>query len=108
MESVPTGNSSSRSATIDTASVEVSRAMIFAKRIFFSIINTSTAGQVITITFAQAATNGAGIVLSPGGYYAESKSDTFNPTDEQINAISSAAGGSVAITERIHTPGANL
>lgn len=70
-------------------------------RSFFSIINTSTGGQVISITFTDEAGAGNGVVISPGGYYSESISEGFTPTNERICAISSGAGGTVAVSERL-------
>lgn len=98
------GRTGRKALTIGTSVVVVSDTQTFSRRILFSLINTSTAGQVISIAFNSDAVNGQGIVLSPGGYYAESEDIQFKPTNEQITAVSSAAGGTLAVTERVVTP----
>lgn len=93
-----------KSQTIDTTSALVSQEC-FQERVFFSVVNTSTGGQVISLTFGQEAKASQGIVLYPGGYYSESK-DAQPITQRQIQAISSAAGGAIAVQERIYMKGA--
>ena len=70
-------------------------------RSFFNFTNTSTGGQVISITSTDEAGAGSGVVIYPGGYYGESKSEGFYPTNERICAVSSLAGGTVAVSERV-------
>ena len=95
-------NNRNVSITVDTTNTVLSEARnTYTKRKFFSITNTSTGGQVINITFTDEAGAGLGIQLSPGGYYSESASEGFNPTNSRICGISSIAGGTVAISERI-------
>lgn len=71
------------------------------ERKVISLINTSTAGQVITIAIGDQAGLGSGIVLNVGGYYHESHDAGFTPTQNFITAISTAAGGTLSIQERI-------
>lgn len=90
-----------RNVTVGTSVAVVSREQVYAKRVVFNLTNVSTGGQVINIAFGEDAKVGAGIQLSPGGTYSESEDDNFTPTNEQITAISSAAGGSLAVSERM-------
>jgi hypothetical protein len=75
------------------------------KRIAFTLINTSTAAQIVSIAFTDEAGAGKGIVLSPGGFHSESQDAGFTPTQMRISAISSAAGATIAVSERIITGG---
>jgi len=89
-------------ATIGTSasviSVEKDNANVKRKSII--VINTSTGGQVITIAIDAPAVAGAGIVLSVGGSWQDSQDGGYLPTQKQITAISSAAGGLLSIQER--------
>jgi len=91
--------------TVGTASAEISRQQTNSRRILFSLINTSTGGQSISIAFGQEAIAGQGIVLAPGGFYTESEDPGFKPTNEQITAIASGAGATLAMTMRVQTLG---
>lgn len=71
------------------------------ERKVISLINTSTGGQNITIAFSDQAIAGSGVFLAPGGYYQESHDAGFTPSQAQITAVSSGAGGTLAIQERI-------
>jgi len=64
------------------------------------IQNTSAGGQIITIAIDAEASAGAGIVLSSGGSWQDSRDGFYLPTQKLITAISSAAGGTIAIQER--------
>lgn len=66
-----------------------------------SIINTSTGGQVISISIGAEAVAGSGIPLSPGGVYQDNRDGNYLPTQEVITAISNLAGGTIAIQERL-------
>jgi len=70
------------------------------ERKVISIVNTSTAGQVITLAFGTMAEAGKGVQLAVGGFYQESHDAGFTPTQDLISAISSAAAGQVSIQER--------
>lgn len=88
-------------ATIGTSSVRIAEEC-FQERTFISVINTSTGGQIISIGVGEEASPLAGIVLYPGGSWNENKSDSSDRiTNEALNAISSAAGGTIAIRETI-------
>jgi len=99
------GRSGRKSITVGTSVVVVSDQQTFSKRVLFSLINTSTGGQTISIAFGQDAAASQGVVLAPGGYYSESKDPSFDPTNDQITAVSSGAGGTLALMERVITPG---
>lgn len=71
-------------------------------RKLFSIRNSSTGAQVITIYPAnnRSVTALSGIVLSVGQTYVESNSEGFECWQGQVQAIASAIGGQVSIFER--------
>jgi hypothetical protein len=95
-------NNRNVSVSVGTDNVEISsQKNKDTERIFFSIINTSTGGQVISISFTDEAGAGQGIALSPGGSHSESKDAGFRPTQARICGIASAAGGSLSFSERI-------
>ena len=71
------------------------------KRSSIIIINTSTGGQIITLAVGAEAKNGEGIPLSPGGVWSDSMDGGYLPTQAHITAISSLAGGTIAIQERL-------
>jgi hypothetical protein len=63
------------------------------------IINTSTGGQNITLTFGQGAA-GYGIVLTPYAVYSANNGANYFVPQDEIWAIASAAGGQVSATVR--------
>lgn len=65
------------------------------------ITNTSTAGQVVTLSFGADAVAGSGIVLYPTGTWSESIDSKFIPANARVFAIASAAAGAIAIHERV-------
>jgi len=71
------------------------------QRKVITIINNSSAGQIISIAIEDEAGTTIGGILNVGGHYQESQSEDFLPTNARITAVSSAAGGTVAIMERI-------
>lgn len=91
------------SVTVDTSSLEVAPDLAggSARRVTIIVTNISTGGQVISLAKNKAAQANKGAVLYPGGSWSQSRSDDFQPTQTQINAISSAAGGIVAVSESI-------
>jgi len=97
----------SRNAVItvdDTPAIEICGQIIGnAERKVLCLTNTSTAGgQRITLAFGNTtAVEGQGVVLYPGGSWSETRDAAFIPTQEAISAIASAAGGTLAIHERI-------
>lgn len=86
---------------VGTDVVIVSPDMTTAERNALILTNTSTGGQVISLAFGAEAKAGSGIVLSPGGFHSESKDAGFKPTNKSITAISSLAGGTLAVHERM-------
>lgn len=97
------GRTGQRTVAVGTSSVTVSRLQPIASRILFVLTNASTGGQTITISFGQDAIAGAGIVLSPGGFYSEARDAGFQPSNDDIYAIASGAGGTISVSERIDT-----
>lgn len=89
--------------TIGTSASVISKQMKTnnSTRSSIIIINTSTGGQTISLGIGQEAVSLSGIPLSPGGVWADSRDGIYLPTQEQITAISSAAGGTIAIQERL-------
>ena len=64
------------------------------------ITNTSTTGQLLTLSFGKPAVSLAGIVLAPYGVYYINRAEGFKPTSSDIYVISNAAAGALAIFER--------
>ena len=64
------------------------------------VTNTSTGGQVISLSFGKTAEAGAGIVLLPGWAYYATRSEGFRPSSETLSGIASAAGATLAVFER--------
>lgn len=64
--------------------------------------NTSTGGQVITLTFSDTdvAVAGTGIVLNVGEYIIDSDSENYKCWQGKVSAIASAVGGSLAVMQR--------
>jgi len=92
--------------TIGASDTEVSKDIFPpAMRKTLVLTNTSTAAQVITISFGDQAAAGAGIVLYPGGSWTETLDNRFIPSQARIRAIASAAGGALAVHERIYREG---
>ena len=91
-----------KSVTVGTTPVVLAQELLTGQRKFISIVNTSTAGQKISISINQDPTAGVGIVLSPGGSYSDSQDGTtYYPSHYNFTAVADGAGGAVAITERI-------
>lgn len=90
-----------RTVTVGTTQIELSPEQFSpSRRTFYSIINTSTAGQQVSISIGQEAVSGSGIVLTTGGFFSESE-DTREITQKQINIVSDAVDATVAVQERI-------
>ena len=92
-----------QSITVGTSLVEISDEQPFPtnERKVITLINTSTAGQKITVSIGDEAAGTAGIVLNVGGYYHESHDAGFTPTQSRITAIADGAGGTLSVQERI-------
>lgn len=93
-------NTGRKTVTIGTTDVTVSNALPNTSRVLFILQNTSTGGQKITIGIGQEAVAGNGIVLSPGGYYSETRDENFNPSNEDLHAIADGANATLGIVER--------
>ena len=89
------------SQTIGATSVEITLQQIPGTRNALVITNTSTAGQQISLAWGKAAVAGKGMVLYPGGTWSESIDTRFTPSAMGAQGIASAAGGTIAIHERI-------
>ena len=89
--------------TVTTTSIPVLDNLVQGQtRVVYVISNISTGGQIITLAFGDtAAVAGYGLTLNPGNSWTETIESTFVPTNEKTNIISSAAGATVAIYERI-------
>lgn len=87
-----------QSLTIGATSVLVSP---FKRRRQFSITNTSTGGQIISIALDNfnLAVAGSGIPLQPNQTYIESTDNGYRAWSGNINVIASAAGGTIAFSE---------
>jgi len=89
------------SISVGTSTVVVSSpALTGPEREELYLTNTSTGGQIITLSFDQEAVPGKGIVLYPTGTYGGSNGAGFRLSNKQINAISSGAGGVLSRMER--------
>lgn len=91
------------SIAVDTTNVVVSEDMTGNQRKLLTLVNTSPGAQIISLGFGQEAIAGQGIALYPTGTYSETLDARFTPTNARISAISSAAGGTLAVHERILT-----
>lgn len=86
--------------TVGTSAVEVVQELQNTQREALAIVNTSTAGQIIYLSFGQDAVVGQGIALYPAGSWSESIDNNFIPTNKRVSAVASAASGSVSVHER--------
>ena len=84
--------------TAEVVSVEKNNANL--KRNSIILINTSTAGQKITIAIDASAEANKGIVLSAGGVWSDSRDSSYYPTQALITAVSDAADGKLSVQER--------
>jgi len=94
-----------RNATIavGTSPVLVAPQLLEGQRTTIAITNTSTAGQIITLSWGEETIAGIGIVLSAYGSWSESVDAVFIPSNMNIWAVSSAIDGSISIQERIRS-----
>ena len=65
------------------------------------ITNLSAIAQTITLNVGGAAIAGQGIPLLVGSSYQETVSENFEPTNQEVWAISTAATGKLAVYERL-------
>jgi len=89
------------SIDVGTSPVVIAEEQYGTLRNVLVITNTSTGGQKITISPADDAVAGIGIVISAGGYYNDSADSGYTPTKRRITAVSDIAGGKVSVHERI-------
>jgi len=84
--------------TVGTTSVNI---LPDQKRVLHVIVNTSTGGQVITLSFGRVAIAGvSGVVLNPGQAWVESNGEGFECYQGPIQAIANGAGGSIGVSSR--------
>jgi hypothetical protein len=89
--------------TIDTTAVVVSEEKINSERTFISVINTSSGGQAVSVSFDAEAANGHGFVLYPGGSCHDNTQQGSKASQRVVTAISDLAGATIAIHERVQT-----
>lgn len=89
------------SITLSTTQIPISAKVREGQRQLITISNTSTGGQVITLSLFVQAVAGAGVVLNPNESWSESIDSSFIPSNEIWYAVSSAAGGKIALHERL-------
>jgi len=90
------------SVSVGTTGVQIAPQLMSGQRTALTLINTSTGGQAITLQWGtQGSATGSGIVLYPAGSWSESYDGFFIPSNLDVWAISSAAGGTLAVQERV-------
>lgn len=90
------------SLSVGTTAVLISPYLADSIRKGLIITNTSSGGQVITIAKGKPAVANQGVVLTAfGSSYVEAITEGYVPSLYDIWAISSAAGGTIAIQETI-------
>jgi hypothetical protein len=96
-------NALNSSATVGTSSVVVSEQKVTnnAERVRLILTNTSTGGQIISISAGQDPVAGAGLQLSPGGSMGWEKQSSTPIQQLRVFAISSGAGGTLAVYEEV-------
>lgn len=103
MELQPRNKTVAPSNTVDT---EVLAPMLGQgyRRKALTIRNISTGGQTITVHYEdENGSTGAGYVLLPYDVISESDGEGYECFQGRITAIGSAAGGSLAVVERVAT-----
>jgi hypothetical protein len=90
------------SVSVGTTQAKISALQPLGKRQVFIVTNMSTGGEVITLSLGQEANAGAGIVLTAyGSAFVESADSGFIPSEMIWYAVSSGAGGLIAVHERV-------
>lgn len=92
-------NSSNSTATIGTDSVVISEQKTIGQRT--RLIITNIGATNISVSTGNSATAGSGIMLYPGGSISWERDGTFPIQQDRVFAISSAAGGTLAIYEEV-------
>lgn len=88
--------------TIGTTAVQVVPELLSGERKVINITNTSTSGQIISLSWGSQAVASSGVVLYPGGSWSESNDVGFVASNLSIWAVSSGVSGTLAIHERIN------
>ena len=89
------------SVSVGTSSVLVSPELMEGERRVLVITNTSTGGQSISVSWGETAVAGRGIYLTPNSTWSESVDSGFIPHWASVEAVSSAASGTLAVHERV-------
>jgi hypothetical protein len=89
------------SITVGTDPVLISEEQIGPQRSVVFLSNQSTGGQVISISWELAPVAGQGVVLGVGGFVQDSMDSGYKPSNKRIFAVASAAGGTLAVHERV-------
>jgi len=87
--------------TIAATSMRISEAVYNGQRAVLILKNTSTGGEIISLAIGQQAVANSGLVLKQGETMTMAKDSGYNPTNQDINAIGSAATATLAIYEEI-------
>ena len=103
---MPTGyeysneNNRNAQAVIGTTPIKIMERLPVGTRILFSLGNESATGQVITLSFGGSSVANSGLPMRVGGKWVEAKSEGFEPTSQEVWAVSSGAGAVLTIMER--------
>lgn len=90
------------SGSVGTTSVTVLQEVPYdQQRSVWTLTNTSTSGQTLSINFGKSAVAGTGIVLVPGATWFEAMGGGFYPTNYAVTVVASASSGAYAFHERI-------
>lgn len=90
-----------KTEVVGTTAVNVlpDRTALNEQRTALIITNSSTAGQVITLSIDSQAVDNQGIILYPGGSWEQTANSGYLPPQKRISAISDAAAGQLSIYE---------
>lgn len=99
-------NVANSTATVGTSPVVLSEGKIsgVSERIRLIISNVSGAAQIIYLAVDGEPAANTGLVLNPGGSMAWEKQAGIPIQQKRVNAVSSAAGGTVAVYEEVMQP----
>ena len=87
----------SATVTVGTTSISI---LPDQKRRIYTVVNSSTGGQYITLNLGRVAVAGAGIYLAPGQAWVDSNGEGYECFQGPIQAVASGAGGAVAVFSR--------
>lgn len=93
--------SSDRSVTIGTDVVVISEPKQNGERTNITLVNTSTASQVISVSTSGDAQAGSGLVLYAGGSIDKQKSSNLPIIQSRVTAVASAVGATLAVHEEV-------